>query len=73
MVAIRDPVQTGSGDEGWAIHVDGSLWYRGRVMVPQSIVMIKEILKEFHSLHLLCIRVARRCIEIFITSITGVE
>ena len=25
MVSIRDRVQTGTGDEGWAIHTDGSL------------------------------------------------
>ena len=35
MVSIRDRVQSGTGDEGWAIHIDGSLWCRGRVMVPQ--------------------------------------
>ena len=31
---IRDRVMSSTGDEGWAIHTDGSLWYRGRVMVP---------------------------------------
>ena len=31
---IRDRVQSGTGDEGWTIHVDGSLRYRGRVEVP---------------------------------------
>ena len=36
MVSIRDRVQSGKGDEGWAIHIDGSLWCSG------------EILKEFH-------------------------
>ena len=30
----RDWVQLDIGDEGWAIHIDGSLQYRGRVMVP---------------------------------------
>ena len=35
IVSIRDRVQSGTGDEGWIIHVDGSLRYRGRVMVPQ--------------------------------------
>ena len=31
----RDRVQLGTGDEGWTVHVDGSLRYRGRVVVPQ--------------------------------------
>ena len=29
IVSIRDRVQAGTGDEGWAIHTDGSLRYRG--------------------------------------------
>ena len=33
--SIRDRVQSGTGDEGWAIHTYGSLRYRGRVVVPQ--------------------------------------
>ena len=33
--SIKDRVQLGTGDEGWAIHTDGSFWYRGRVVVPQ--------------------------------------
>ena len=33
--SIRDRVQSGTSDKGWAIHTNGSLWYRGRVMVPQ--------------------------------------
>ena len=28
IVSIRDRVQSGTSDEGWAIHTDGSLWYR---------------------------------------------
>ena len=32
--SIRDRVQSGTGDKGWAIHMDGSLRYRGRVVVP---------------------------------------
>ena len=36
-MAIRDRVQTGFGDEGWVIHADGSLRYKGRVVVPQLI------------------------------------
>ena len=47
-MSIRDRVQLGTGDEGWAIHTDGSLWYRGRVLVPQSIDLREEILREFH-------------------------
>ena len=33
IVSIRDRVQSGTGDEGWTIHKDGSLRYRGRVVV----------------------------------------
>ena len=35
ILSIRDRVQSGTCDEGWVIHIDGSLCYRGRVMVPQ--------------------------------------
>ena len=31
---IRDQAQLGTSDEGWAIHTDDSLQYRGRVVVP---------------------------------------
>ena len=48
IVSIRDRVQSDTGDEGWTIHVDGSLWYRGRVVVPQLTDLREEILKEFH-------------------------
>ena len=34
IVSIRYRVQSGTGDEGWAIHANGSLRYRGRLMVP---------------------------------------
>ena len=44
---IRDRVQSGAGDEGWAIHTYGSLRYRGRVVVPQLTDM-REIPREFH-------------------------
>ena len=44
-VSIRDRVQSGTG---WAIHTDGSLRYRGRVVVPQSTNLREEILREFH-------------------------
>ena len=48
ILSIRDRVQTGTGDEGWAIHANGSLWYRGRVVVPQLADLREEILREFH-------------------------
>ena len=35
LVSIRDRIQSGITDKGWAIHTDGSLRYRGRVVVPQ--------------------------------------
>ena len=34
IVSIRDRVQSGTCDEGWTTHTDGSLRYRGRVVVP---------------------------------------
>ena len=48
LVSIRDQVQSGTIDEGWAIHIDGSLRYRGWVVVPQSTNLREEILREFH-------------------------
>ena len=48
IVFIRDWVQSGTGDEGWTIHVDGSLRYRERVVVPQLTDLREEILREFH-------------------------
>ena len=48
IVFIRDRVQSGKGDEGWTVHTDGSLRYRGRVVVPQLTDLRDEILKEFH-------------------------
>ena len=48
IVSIRDRVQSGTIDEGWAIHTDGSLRYRGRVIVPQLINLREKILREFH-------------------------
>ena len=44
---IRDRIQSVTCDEGWAIHTDGSLRYRGRVVVPQLEDLRKKILKEF--------------------------
>ena len=46
--SIRDRVQTGISYEGWTIHIDGNLRYRGRVVVPQLTYLREEILKEFH-------------------------
>ena len=46
--SIRDLVLSGTGDEGWAIHTDGSLRYRGRVVIPQLTSLREEILTEFH-------------------------
>ena len=48
ILSIRDPVQLGTGDEGWAIHTYGCLRYRGRVVVPPLIDLREEILLEFH-------------------------
>ena len=48
LVSIRGRVQSGTANEGWAFHTDGSLRYRGRVMVPQSTDLREEILREFH-------------------------
>ena len=36
LVSIRARVQSGTMDKGWAIHTDGSLRYRGRVVVPSQ-------------------------------------
>ena len=47
-MAIRDRVHIGSGDEGWGIHADGSLQYRGQVVVPQLADLREEILREFY-------------------------
>ena len=45
---IRDRVKSGIGDKGWTIHTDGSLRYRGRIVVPRLMDLREEILKEFH-------------------------
>ena len=47
IVSIRDRVQSGTGDEGWTVHADGSLRYRGWVVVPQLTDLREEILREF--------------------------
>ena len=48
IVSIRDRVQSGTGDEGWTAHVDGSIRYRGWVVAPQLTDLREEILREFH-------------------------
>ena len=48
IVSIRDRVQSGTCDEGWIVHANGSLRYRGRVVVPQLTDLRDEILREFH-------------------------
>ena len=48
IVSIKDRVQSSTGDEGWTVHADGSLRYRGRVVVPQLTDLREEILREFH-------------------------
>ena len=34
ILSIKDHVRSDTCDEGWAIHTDGSLRYRGWVVVP---------------------------------------
>ena len=48
IVSIRDRVKSGMGDEGWTVHSDDSLWYRGRVVVPHLTDLREEILMDFH-------------------------
>ena len=48
IVFIRDKVQLGTGDEGWTVHADGSLWYKGWIVVPQLTDLREEILRGFH-------------------------
>ena len=48
IVSTRDRVQSGTGDEGWTLHADGSLQYRGHVVVPQLTDLREKILKEIH-------------------------
>ena len=47
-MSIRDRVQSGTSDKGWTVRTDGSLRYRGRVVVPQLTYLREEILREFH-------------------------
>ena len=58
ILSIKDRARSDTGDEGWAIHTDGSLLYRVRVYVPQSIDLREKILREFYcsrfAMHLGC-------------------
>ena len=36
ILSIKDRVLSSTSDEGWAMHIDSSLQYRGKVVVPQS-------------------------------------
>ena len=47
-MSIKDRVQSDTSDEGWTVHADGSLPYRGQVVVPQLTDLREEILREFH-------------------------
>ena len=49
--STRNRVLSGTGDEGWAIHTNGSLQYRGWVVVPQRTDLREEILRELHYSH----------------------
>ena len=46
--SIKDRVLSCTGDEGWAIHTDGGLQYRGLVVAPRLTDLREEILMEFH-------------------------
>ena len=70
IVSIRDRVQSCTGDEGWSVHVDGSLRYRGQVVVSQLTDFREEILREFQCSRFAMLQVARRCIGIFVSSTT---
>ena len=48
-MSIRDRVQSGTANESWIVHTDGSLRYRGWVMVSPLTDLREEILREFHS------------------------
>ena len=47
LVSIRDRVQSGTSDDGWAIHIKGNLRDKGRVAVPRLTDLREEILREF--------------------------
>ena len=48
IASIKDRVRSSICDEGWTIHIDGGVRYRGRIVVPKLVNLIEEILREFH-------------------------
>ena len=53
--SIRDQVRLGTSSEGWAIHTDGGLWYKSRIVVPRLAYMREEILRSSIALVFICI------------------
>ena len=51
LLSIRDQVHAGTSNEGWAIHANGILRFRGRIVVPELAELREEILREFHYSH----------------------
>ena len=47
-MSIRDRVQACTGDEGWALHTDCSIRYKGQIVVPQFEKLRVGILQELH-------------------------
>ena len=70
IVSIRDRVQSGAGDEGWTMHSDGSLRYRGQVVVPQLTELREKILREFHCSQFVVYPGGTKMSMIFVASIT---
>ena len=48
ITSIKDRVWSSIDDEGWTIHTNGGLRYRGRIVVPRLVDLREEILKKFH-------------------------
>ena len=48
IASIRDRVRSCTSDEGWTIHTNGGLRYRGKIVVLQLAYLRKEILREIH-------------------------
>ena len=48
IVSTRDRVQSSTSDEGWSVHVDGNLRYRGWVVIPHLTDLREVILRDFH-------------------------
>ena len=55
-MSSRDQVQSGTSDEGWTVHADGSLWYRGQEVVPR----LTDLRVDSHGVSLLSICCASR-------------